>query len=78
MVKSLKGKLMTIEAKVAKHLKHTLNSFSPSNNLIFEIMKVYKQILQTRSWSQLKLLHAELAPQSQHPATFSDHRSCNM
>ena len=66
---------MTMETKVAKHLKDRPNCFSLSNNLIYEIMRVYKQILQTRSWSQLKLLHAELASQSQHPAKFNNHKS---
>ena len=32
----------------------------------------------TKSWWQLKRLHAELPPQSEHPAKFSGHKSCEM
>ena len=65
---------MIIEEKVAKYLRYRRNCFSPFKNLIFEILKVYKQILQTGSWSKPILLHAELAAQSEHPAKFSDHK----
>ena len=78
VVKNLKGNLMTLEAKIAKHLKHRPNCFSPSNNLIFEIMKLYKQILQTKGCSKLKLLQVQLAPQNRHSSKFGDHRSCEV
>ena len=74
VVKSFLKKLMIVEQKVAKYLNYRRNFFSPFKNLIFEILKVYKQILQTSSWSKLKLLHEELATQSEHPAKFSDHK----
>ena len=78
VVKNLKGNLMTFEVKIAKHLKHRPNCFSPSNNLIFEIMKLYKQILQTKGCSKLKLLQVQLAPQNRHSSKFGDHRSCEV
>ena len=69
---------MTLEAKIAKHLKHRPNCFSPSNNLIFETIKVYKQILQTKGWPKFKLLQVQLAPQNQHSSKFGNHRSCEV